>query len=300
MLRMISIVFILALFSFSNLYSQQVEEIEWIPVEPVEGDDVIVAVHGMFRDATWSNRDIQGRSEGNNLTLTFASVSEGWGGQIMNPFTVSHNWGALDAGEYTLRVQQTVGFINDNGMLDIRDVLVYESEITVTGEDPDEFVIALEEGWNMSSSPIAPEDDDIRVVFSELVDGGSLIIAKNGQGQFYVTEQNFNNIPEWDAHQGYLIKVIEDDELLISGEILPEDDNIELTAGWSMIAYLPEAEISAPVAFENITDNLILAKDGVGQFYSPEHNFSNIGDLSQGNGYLVKLEEADDLIWNQR
>jgi len=298
--RLFSISFLLTVFLFSSLFSQDVQEIEWIPPDPVVGDDVTVAIHGITRNSSWRNQDLQGQIDGNNLLFTFTSLSEGIGGMVVMPFTLRHNWGELEEGEYNLFVTQSIGYVNENGDIDWVNNGFYQSRITVSEAELTEFIIALEEGWNMSSSPIAPEDDDIRAIFSEMVDRGSLILAKNGNGRFYAPEADFNNIPGWDPHQGYLIKVTEGEELLITGEILPEDDNLELTAGWSMIAYLPEAAISAPVAFENIADNLILAKDGDGRFYSPEHNFSNMGELLRGNGYLVKVEEAGGLIWNQR
>jgi len=296
---MLSIVFILALFSYTNLFSQNVDEINWIPPEPVEGDEVTVVLSGWFPRANWRNQDIQVQGNGNNLILTFTSLEEGMGADVMTPFTIRVNLGELEAGEYNLRVEQAIAIVNEDGMLEIRDVVVYFSEIIVEGEEPDQFVVVLTEGWNMSSSPVDPEDNDIRAVFSELVERGSLLLAKDGSGRFYYPVQNFLNIPRWDVHQGYLIKVNEEEELLVSGELVSEDDQIELNAGWSMVAYLPEAAIPAPEAFENIEGNLLLAKDGYGRFYSPEHNFSNMGELQQGKGYLVKLEDPDNLIWNQ-
>ncbi len=299
MRRLFSIIFFLTLFVFSSLFSQEVEEIEWIPAEPVEGDDVIVALHGIFRDGSFRNQDIQGRIEDNNLILTFTSLSEGIGNMALTPFTLRHNWGELEAGEYVLFVNQFVGFVNENGDIEFENGGFYMSRIVVAEGDPDEFIINLEEGWDMISCPVAPVDNDIRIVFAEITEQGSLEMVKDGRGRFYYPEQDFNNIPVWVANQGYLVKVNENTDLTISGELLPEDDRIQLVESWNMVAYLPEASISAPEAFENIEDELILAKDGDGRFYSPEHNFSNMAELQRGRGYLVKVREAVELIWNQ-
>jgi len=291
--------FILPIFLFSNLFSQDVQEIEWIPPEPVEGEDVTVAIHGITRNSSWRIQDVQADIEGNQLTLSFAAISQGIGAMVVMPFTLRHNWGVLGAGEYNLFVTQRIAILNEDGFLEFQDWAFYNSRVVVAEGDPIEFTVDLEENWNMISSPVEPDDNDIRTIFSELVEQEELTMVKDGQGRFYFPDQNFNNIPEWVAHQGYLVKVNENTELTLTGELLPEDDQIQLAEGWNMIAYLPEGEFSAPEVFENIEDELILAKDGDGRFYSPEHNFSNMDELHRGRGYLVKVREAVELIWNQ-
>lgn len=298
MKRLFSVVSFLTLFWCTLLYSQNIR-IEWTPAEPVEGDEVSVLFRGAFLHSGWFISDQRDQINGNDLLLTFTCVDRGRGFQMITPYTVTQNWGALAAGEYNLRVEQTFAILDDNGLIIAGNVIEHFSEIIVTGGDLDQFIIVLEDGWNMASSPVDPEENDIRALFADLIERGSLEMVKDGRGRFYSPEQNFNNIPAWDAHQGYLIKVTADEELVFSGDLLPEDERIPIVGGWNIVAYFPEAAIPAPEAFENMGNNLIMAKDEAGRFYFPEFNFSNMGDLEQGSGYLINVRQADELIWNQ-
>lgn len=46
-----------------------------------------------------------------------------------------------------------------------------------------------------------------------------------------------------------------------------------------------------------ILDVLLLAKDGQERFCNPEFNFCNMADFEEGQGYLMKMDEAIDLVW---
>jgi hypothetical protein len=45
---------------------------------------------------------------------------------------------------------------------------------------------------------------------------------------------------------------------------------------------------------------LLIAKDENGNFYNPEFNFSNMGDLRQGKGYQLKMSEDTELVYRLR
>jgi hypothetical protein len=157
------------------------------------------------------------------------------------------------------------------------------------------IIISLQANWNLVSSHYQLTQNDIVDIFSDI--SQALIIIKDGQGRFYSPADDFNNIPFWDFHQGYFIKMYEEAELWLNGEPAPEDTPIPLGIGWNMVAYFPEAQLEAPTAFRNIQESLIIAKDGEGHFYIPAHNFNNMPPLIRGRGYQVKVVSAVDLIW---
>ena len=159
-------------------------------------------------------------------------------------------------------------------------------------------VIYLDESWNMASSYVDPVEPDIPVIFTALVERESVLLVKDGFGRFYSPADNFNNIPYWNFHEGYLVKMSEEDSLVIAGEEVAPDTPIPLLEGWNMIAYFPEDEIEAPAAFANILDELIIAKDGAGNFYLPAEDFNNMPPLRRGAGYLIKVREEVELVWN--
>ena len=190
----------------------------------------------------------------------------------------------------------------------------HEGEITFATNDPDdgeftvplsavtvssvEFVIPLNAGWNLVSAPVIPLNRDPLVIFSDLVDRGTVVIVKDGFGQFYNPEFGFSNLGLWDFRQGYQVKMSEEDELVIVGIPVDDDAPLQLQRGWNMVAYLPEERGDPPLAFRNIEDVLIMAKDGMGRFYCLEYNYCNLWPLQRGQGYMVNVSEAVELIWN--
>ena len=99
--------------------------------------------------------------------------------------------------------------------------------------------------------------------------------------------------------QGYHIKTTADVSVEICGTYLfPENHSIPLTSGWNLIGYLrlEPAEIAAVLADVTQTNNLIIAKDYMGNAYLPEWNFNGVGDIVPGRGYQLKIV-LDDVLY---
>ncbi len=161
----------------------------------------------------------------------------------------------------------------------------------------EEMVLELNDGWNMVSVYVQPDPDNVVEIMSELVEADQLILMKNGEGRFYNPEFNFNNIPGWLVNEGYMVKVDGDAELTISGNPVNPDDPLLLIEGWQIVSYYPRRGIDAVAALSNIIDVLLMAKDARGRFYNPEFNFSNMGDMIPGQGYLLKMDEDAELVY---
>jgi hypothetical protein len=67
--------------------------------------------------------------------------------------------------------------------------------------------ITLNQGWNMIGFGCG-SDKNAETAFSAIKD--QLIIAKNGFGNAYLTEYNFNGIGDLKRGYGYLIKVTDE------------------------------------------------------------------------------------------
>ena len=153
-------------------------------------------------------------------------------------------------------------------------------------------------GWNLVSLNINPEIEDVVELTQPLVDAGLLRLMKDGMGRFYLPEEDFNNIPGWLSTDGYQMYMMEDSQLEVGGISLAEDEAIPLQTGWNMKAYYPRNPIDAIVALANIENQLIIAKDVNGNFYLPEFEFSNMGEMEEGQGYQFKVSEDVDLVYN--
>ncbi len=170
--------------------------------------------------------------------------------------------------------------------------------LTAMGDEgPEVRTIEMAFGWNMVSVNVEPEDNGIIALTQALVDEDLMEMMKNGAGQFYSPAFGFNNIPGWEVTDGYLIKTTAECELAIEGIPVAADDPIPLSQGWQMKGYYPRDPVEATLALSGIVDNLEMAKDGSGRFYSPAFGFSNMGDMMEGCGYMLKMSEAMDLIY---
>ena len=153
-------------------------------------------------------------------------------------------------------------------------------------------------GWFIYSSYIQAEDMDAQLVMSSIVD--NLIILKDNDGNAYLPEWAFNGIGELDFHYGYQIKTNTSESLEICGlKMQPEDQPIALQSGWNMVSYLRETSAPADVVLADLTDNdnLAIVKDYNGNPYLPEWDFNGIGNMYPGQGYQLKIYEADTLIY---
>ncbi|MFN3821789.1 MAG: hypothetical protein ACK4OO_05595, partial [bacterium] len=171
--------------------------------------------------------------------------------------------------------------------------------LTVTGAGGlSQRWLSLGLGWNLVSVNVQPPDS---LSFARLVEPlgqlGVLILAKDQGGNFYYPARGFNQIERWDGHQGYWIKTSSPGEFSVEGQVLAPDERIPLREGWNLVSYLPRVGLPPQVALSGLGDNLLVVKDGLGNFYLPSRRFSNIGLMREGRGYMVKVREAGELIY---
>ncbi len=158
-------------------------------------------------------------------------------------------------------------------------------------------VVDLFDGWNLISLNVAPENPEVPEVFADIVANDLLVMVKDGDGNFYLPERNFNNIDRWEVAEGYQVYVTGDTQLEVFGDAVLADQAIELDEGWNLSAYFPTIAMEPQAALGGIADELIIAKDGWGRFYMPEFDFSNMGELSMGAGYYYKVTAPVDLVY---
>jgi hypothetical protein len=150
----------------------------------------------------------------------------------------------------------------------------------------------------MYSSFIQAEEMDAELVMSSITD--NLLILKANDGSAYLPNYSFNGIGELDFQNGYQIKTNTADTLKICGlQMQPEVQPIALQSGWNIVSYLRESPSSADEVFADFSsnDNLVIVKDYNGNPYLPEWDFNGIGNMYPGQGYQLKIYEADTLVY---
>jgi len=156
----------------------------------------------------------------------------------------------------------------------------------------EKYEIELNPSWNLISSYIILYFNDMESIFNRLVRQNILEIVKDGNGRFYIPENDFDNIGEWISTEGYWVKVNEPATLTIIGE---EHTPliIKLNEGWNTIAYpLRGSNNVRDLLNPLVEDNLLeIIKDGFIRFYLPRYGFDNLENMNSGKGYIIKVSE---------
>jgi len=155
--------------------------------------------------------------------------------------------------------------------------------------------ISLIQGWNMISTYILPEDNDIENICANIET--NLLLIKDQNGNMYFPDLGINQLEEWNTLIGYKLYMLDDDILSLVGLPIDYDTPISLQSGWNMISYLNKSSMDVTTAFEEIEDNLILAKDNMGNLYFPQLSIFQLEQLNQGMGYMLYMTDEDELIY---
>lgn len=168
------------------------------------------------------------------------------------------------------------------------------------------YKIQLKSGWNIFSSPVLPDSADMKFIFQNLIDNGSLVKIQDEEGW---SLEDIGIFGGWSNHignivptEGYKIKVDADDSIEFCGTLVSYPYPIPLNAGWNIIGYPRLDSVNALRVFEELITNgtLIKVQDEKGQSIENLGNYGGwqnfIGKLATGEGYKIKLN-APDTLW---
>ena len=153
----------------------------------------------------------------------------------------------------------------------------------------DQQEIYFNQGWNITSTYIDPENSSIEVLFNPILD--DLVIVKDYLGNAYLPQWSFNGIGNMQIGHGYYVKTTLTTSLTFYGAYLtPEENPITISSGWNIIAYLRTTPSPLDEIFESLvaSDLIVIIKDYLGTAYLPEFDFNGIGNLNPGQGYQIK------------
>lgn len=158
-----------------------------------------------------------------------------------------------------------------------------------------ELTLQFNQGWNMASINVSPDEANMDSIMAPI--RSKINIVKNGDGESYIPEYGINQIGDWNVLHGYQASLTETTLLTITGTPVDPSTPIPLQKGWNLIAYLPNAPLEPEIAFANILDKLVIAKNGSGQSFIPEFGINQIGKLLPGQGYQLNVKDAATLIF---
>lgn len=180
------------------------------------------------------------------------------------------------------------------------DTVLKEDYITVqAGGAIQEY--SLEAGYQFVSTRIMPEDPDMMVVLEDILDD-RLDFVRNSAGSMLrkIGPNWVNSIGDWMTVEGYLFRMNDAAGFTIEGPEIDPQTPIDLLEGYQFISYLPPDPMDAMDAFANIlNDTLDFVRSSSGDMLRKigPNWVNNIGDVVPGEGYLVKMNGADELIY---
>jgi uncharacterized protein (TIGR02145 family) len=157
----------------------------------------------------------------------------------------------------------------------------------------------LTTGFQFASTRIIIDDPNMQNVLEGILD--NLDFVRNSEGYMLrkIGPNWVNNIGDWVTTEGYLFKMNNTDSFEISGETIEEYTPIELYIGFQIISYLSSEPRDCEEVFTYVLDNLDFVRNTGGNMLRKIGSFwiNNIGDMQNGEGYLVKMLADDILIF---
>lgn len=156
--------------------------------------------------------------------------------------------------------------------------------------------ILLPQGWSMFSTNLDVENDTTSFLLSAIVN--KLIIAKDGNGNVYWPVYNVSGIDRIKLGSGYQCKMSQSATLDIYGShINPANYPVILHPDWDIIGYLNNYSDSITTVMQNILPNLSIVKNDQGLVYWPQSQVNTIQIMYPGEGYQIKMIQADTLYY---
>jgi len=157
----------------------------------------------------------------------------------------------------------------------------------------------LNVGYQFVSSRIIPYSPNMLDVLSDNLE--NIDFVRNSAGLMFrkIGPVWVNSIGDWITTEGYIFKMNSEDELTISGEIIDPQTPIDLVLGYQIISYLPESPINTLDVFADVLSNLDFVRNSAGLMFRKIGPVwvNSIGDMQAGEGYLVKMNAEDVLIY---
>jgi len=148
--------------------------------------------------------------------------------------------------------------------------------------------IFLQTGWSGISSYLIPENPQLDQILSPILN--ELVIFQNLEGVYW-PQENLNTIGDWDYLNGYFLKLNNTASLQIAGT-LPENRQIQMPAGWSLIPVLSENPV--PVTDFDPLESLNIIKEVAGTgVYWPVYNINTLQELQPGKSYFIHVSSDE-------
>lgn len=156
--------------------------------------------------------------------------------------------------------------------------------------------VTLNQGWSLISTNIDPTNALMDSVMASIND--NLFLVKDEDGDVYWPDFNINNIGDHTIGKAYKIRMNATDELVVAGDLVdPTEHELALPEGWSYLGYLRKDPANISSVLDAIEDDIFIVKNGAGDVYWPQFNINNIGNMTVGAGYQIRMHNDVDFTY---
>jgi len=267
------------------------------PDNPTTNIPVYLEVLDATLNAEFSAEPLEGQSP---LLVQFSDQStpqeliSSWQWDFQNDGTIDSyvqnpEWTYNETGTYS--VSLTVG----DGTND--DTEIKENYITVVSYEQQQYSLIY--GYQFISSRIISQDPNILVICDEILDNLDFIRNTVGGMLRKIGPIWINGIGEWVTTEAYLVRMNDMDEFTIIGDEINPQTPINLNFGYQLVSFLLDEAVDAQLAFNEILDNLNFVRNSAGLMLRKIGPVwvNSIGNMNPGEGYLVKMNTSDILIY---
>lgn len=241
---------------------------------------------------------------GDNTNFTLCSADDIWlsqASETIYPLEINIVNDQLIEAEFSLPDSAPTGLWDMNVYNTEDGLLVAENAFTIENNPSQTQDVFLEAGFQFVSSNLIPDEPDMLILLSDILND-NLDFVRNSNGEMIrkIGPNWINNIGNWEVEEGYLFKMFGEDSFVIEGLAINPETPIDLEFGFQFISYFPDYPMDALEAFESIlNDNLDFIRNSQGQTLRKiGPNWVNgLGDAMPGEGYLIKMNGDDTLIY---
>jgi hypothetical protein len=230
-------------------------------------------------------------------TDTITSWSINWGDVVEpvtdNPASVTHVY-ADGPHDYTISATAT----DEDGTFNAGNTVAVHVALR-------SFTISLVPGWNLISTPFAPDEtnNDPSEFFAPLGEDMEIAWKYNPANPEQPWEYYIPSLPEYstmttiDEKSGYYVYMYDSADIVVYG--VPADVSIPLYSGWNLIGY-PSLSSSTPgTVYDGLNYEIVWGYDRYNQenpwhYYIPSIEYGDLA-IEPGNGYYIYMYENDEL-----
>jgi hypothetical protein len=159
--------------------------------------------------------------------------------------------------------------------------------------EPDGQSLSMQQGWNMVSLNVTPENNSISSIFTPIMNNVQAIKSPEG---VYLPSNPFNTLAALTEGKGYFVKLSSQSELEISGEPVNTNNPIALARGWNLVGFTPQVSLPVHEALASLGNALIQVKGSQG-VYEPGNPYNTLFTMSPGNAYWIKTNASATLVY---